>query len=687
MMTIEERLALDRQYLALDPLNVNTFINYDRWAPKIKEICEQYVAGINIHYTRTSKCQTFSTTLKNDDYIIIDENHIYMMCRYASIVFQIAYAEQHLSGKKKEELIQNAMHQLDVMYIRYEATFFIYSDNTSLFFLNALEFLSAQEGIENKASENIDFDRIFCGPNSQEMRNHLDIVNEMIYMMIVLHEICHCAFKNNSTFLEKYTNHISQFLIDRINRLDPEIDDKMIHIFKEVLKSKRSLEEIACDHFALTHLIEIFGEVYSDKKLIMTLFNSVFAIMDYNQKILNVMREMNSLLALFDVQSDTKEEYLKMMAKPIMDSQYEYIARQDAINELKFAIDLTIFPTKEAYIPELDDAVRKYNSAAGTLFEYASDFTSMDYLNNFFQTISYLENTERDPSMRESFISLFQWDLSLFSYDDNVKVDKVIYFDKLTFEAYVHCICWILDSYDGEGLIFSKENFYTKLIPDIFFFKENKCIANVPVYTDGNLTDVIIDDIKELALICFTNKLPAYLRVYINCFVEENIKEKLLKDFGVEIFDFPKIQSIAKTLDITKDRLEKAKSSIGVSKNKNLNDQFENIDDLKTNIKRYDSRMLIYGVDDSQTYYTVNAIEYNESPEGKFIYFIHSESIDNNHEVFELQTILDQNDFTDFNLIFIVENDNKTYNYYIPIGEISCDIENLEFRLHLDLME
>lgn len=681
-MTIEERLALDRQNIALDPLNINTFVNYDRWASKIIEICDNFIDNVNIHYTKTSKCQNFTTTLNGEDYIIIDENHIYMMCRYASIVFQIAYAKQYLTGKEKEDLIQNAKCQLDVLYIRYEATFYIYSDNAALFLKNSLEFLQSQEGIETIASQHIDFDRIFCGPNSEEMLYHLEIVNEMNYMMIVLHEVCHCALKNNPNFYSNIIDHLTQFIIEEINILDPELDENKIEIYQRIIQSKSSLEEIACDHFAVTHLLEIFNDYYGDKKLIMLLFNTSWAIMDYNQKVLNVMREMNSLLALFDSQHSKKDEYIKMMTEPILSCQYEYIARQAIINELRLELDLKIFPTKDDYIPELDDSIRKYNSAASELFKYASDFTSMDYINKFFQTISHLEEIKNDPSMRQSFIRLFQWDLSLFSNYDGINVEKICQFNELDFSAYIHTLCSIIYSFN-DGILVSKENYFTRFIPDVFLITESGMVANVPIYTDGILTNEIIHDITELAWICANNKMPATLRIFINCKVDDNVKDKLLTDFYIETYDLPKIISIGKTLDITYKRLDMAKDSNSISKYRNNKITFETIDDFIKVIYRFDSRMTIYGVNQDQIFFKINAVKIKKSEKYNVLYFVNSESYDEQYDVSDFQTMFNENDYSDFYLIFIVELNDGQITKYIPNGEISCDISGLEFRLHM----
>ncbi|MDL2320196.1 hypothetical protein LJC45_03585 [Alistipes sp. OttesenSCG-928-B03] len=686
-MTLEEKLALNRKILVLDPLNNHQFVDYDFWAKIISQYCKEYTDDtVSIHFTHTSKCQTFRTKHQNKEYIVIDENHIYLLCRYAAMVLQIAYANNRLEGQERDDLIENAKKHLDVLYNRYEATFFIYSDSAALIWAQSLEFIAAQDAVENLGKEHLDFNRLLNGEGAETYNEHLKIITDILYLWVVLHEVAHCAFKKNPDYLVQVKGAVKETMQRHVSSLDPETEQQKIQLIHEVLASESSVEEMACDHFAIDNLMYLLQQKYKDPKLVLMMFNAAWAIMDYDQQMLNVMRGMNSLLSLYNPERDSRNEYVDMIRGNIRSFQIEHIVRQEYVSKLRFSWDAEIFPSKDEYVPELESMVRSYNSAATDLREYASDFTSGHYLSNFFGFADSVDG--KDSSAKESMISLFQWDLDIYSDLKDISAGEIANLDEKHFRGYVKHFCSITHSLGGNMVLGSSEKLYSRLVTDVISMEDGGFYSDVAVYTEGSYSDNILDDLYAYNYMITHSKLPTKLRAFVNCPFEQEVIDKLREEKDIQVIDINGIRELTKTIRITFADVENATTGIQQHKYKELNNSFDTTEAFVNLLTRYDPRMAIYGKDiDTGEQYALSTVYDHENEDAKFLIFLKEKDNDDPWRTFALRNAIIEEKFESHYMCFEVEEEDDAVIQYGLTGDLSCDIDSLRMFLHIEKLD
>jgi hypothetical protein len=404
-MTFEEKLALN-QKMILDPLYCYPFVEPTEWEDVIKSVCLHYVKSeISLHVINSSKCQSYSATYDDRSHIVIDYNHIYLLCRYAATVLQLAYAEKELDEPDKAELKQNVCDELDILLLRYEAIPFVYS-NTPGFIPSTLEFCRCMDIID-KRSRFLNEDLLLTGSKSEEYNSDLSVICDMLFMWVVLHEIAHVTYKHDVDFLDKQKDNVRKVLSDVFfkNEEQPQIKQ----FIEKVIGSDKSLEEIACDDFAINLLMQIFGQKLGDDKISFIFFDVAWTLMDYGQRVFRLMAHVNSELAMFNPEKQTVKQCHESLAKTSLEIQIEFEVRQWYIRWLHQYFDHQLFPTKDDYLPELETRLDPYRSAAKTLFDYSIDYTGSSYLDSFFENYKGKKGFEKYSEEKEQFMRLFQW--------------------------------------------------------------------------------------------------------------------------------------------------------------------------------------------------------------------------------------------------------------------------------------
>jgi|GEM_PF-4309729 len=552
-MNIKDRLKLDyREIITLDPLNHNDFIDYDFWEPTIKRVCQIILKkDVTFHYTKTSKYQCLQTTTNGEKYIVIDDNFIYILGRFSSIAAQIWYAETNLSDKKKtEKFIRNAYAQYDVLLSRIEAVNYVFCNKTDAFIMHNLEFTQSEEESENYDKKLLDENRELIGSDADIYKDYLNTIIEMQYIWIVVHEIAHCYFEENKDTKEQILSPIRTFAARQIKSYQSENSEEHLFLIESLKKllepGNSSLEEIACDAFSLQYVIEIFTQKLNDKKLALVLTRVAFALMDFNLRIVNIVRAMSDELVMYNPSTDSKEDIIEKLNRDTRKIQEEYYARIEYIDFCLKDEDGKVFKSEADCNKDLDSFLMAYISAARGLMTYGMDYTSMGYLNNFFKSASIFfnsKNTNKSQELRKNVKELFQWTDEGYYLNKGITADEIELLNKEEFEGYIDFLCYKKYSIDGKMTrTTSPQN------PKLYFqsfdiTKVGTTYGNIALYTNGSLTESHINEIIELANRSNFNSPDRRIRIFTNCIVDNEIKNLLKEEISTELIDIQMLKS------------------------------------------------------------------------------------------------------------------------------------------------
>ena len=552
-MNIKERLKLDyRETITLDPSNHNDFIDYDFWEPTIEKICQTILKeDVTFYYTKTSKYQCLQTTTTGKKYIVIDDNFIYILGRFSSIAAQIWYAKLSLSDRKKtEKFIQNAYAQYDVLLSRIEAVNYVFGNKTDAFIMHNIEFIQSEDASENYDKRLLDEYRKLIGPDADIYNIDLNTVIEMQYIWVVVHEIAHCYFEENKTTKEQMLAPIKTFASEQIKshqNTNSKENQFLIESLNKLLEAGNgSLEEVACDAFSLHYVIEIFTQKLNDKKLALVLTRVAFALMDFNLRIVNVIRAMSDELVMYNPSTDLKEDISKKVKRDTKRLQEEYYARFKYIDYCLRIEDGKVFRSEADIDKDLDSFLSVYISTAEELMTYGMDYTSMSYLNNFFEIASVFFNSKKpskSKELRKNVKELFQWTDEGYPLNKSIIADEIELLNKEEFEGYIDFLCF--KKYSIEGKMTRTTSLQD---PELYFqsfsiSEAGATYGNIALYTNGSLTESHINGIIELANRSNFNSPDLRMRIFTNCIVDNEIKNFLREKISGKIIDIQMLKT------------------------------------------------------------------------------------------------------------------------------------------------
>lgn len=416
-MTIEERLKLEpRVFVVFDPLEILRFVDYELWEPTINNCVKLLLKNpVKILHVATSKCQSCKINLAGERHVVIDENFLYLLNKFSAIVTQICYANLECKNEVlRKELIRHAYAQYDIMLLRYEAIHYIFADKANQFFSHHLEFLSKYEECEKYDKTILNEDRQLIGKNSEYYNNILQIIVEMQYMWVVLHELAHCYFEDYPERKKELYDDICDFSkksIDFYKQQNTDVHDFSIYSLESVFENNNNIEEIACDYIAIDIIIKIFSEKLQSPKKAYTIYCAAWAYLDYNLSLLNVMSEMNSNLLWYGNDMDGKDKnWIKnTIQEKTKELQRKYHARTLYIGHVKSMLDREIFKEITDEDKDFDEFILDFINSGKELYEKVGlDYTSGNYLSEFFRLADKFIDSETKIGI-EMLKELYSW--------------------------------------------------------------------------------------------------------------------------------------------------------------------------------------------------------------------------------------------------------------------------------------